>query len=252
MQFKNWLKPTRIPDPPKATATRLDPTGKTMDILPTLKTELAKCYLNPADYEDLISAGGFKKVYEVLKKKHFPKDDKTKRGVFGETISMLWVRDVLGYEVPFLKRQWAMQRERPQLGEDVVGFVFPQSGKDKLMIVEAKFYASTKSNLEGAIDQAHKTITKCMKASQCYTLYHISTFFHYSGKDDLRKRVLAMFNHYKGKKFEKNSGVFVITSDALWTDSMFKEKMKGNTITDLNCWGVVHADINLLYEEVHK
>lgn len=245
----SWLKEKNIPAPDKAIAVRLDPQETKPNIVRTsLKKELAVSYLDPWEFEELFKSTDMASVFEYLREKHFPKDEKTRKGNFGETIAMAWVRDKLGYEVPLVKRRWAMNKERSQHGEDVIGFIFAKNGKDKLILVEAKFYLD---QVPKAIKNAHETISKCISATECYSLHAIMSLFQERGDRDRYLRVRAMFNDYSGVHYEKMGAIFILTDQRAWKDSYFKDQISKNQITGLNCWALVRKDIEALYEECH-
>ena len=132
----DWLKIKAIPAPAKVNAEQLVPQAiNTKTLIEDISKELANTYLDPWEFRELFDSAGLGGVLEHLRKKHFPKDERTKKGNFGETLALAWIRDAMGYEVPLVKRRWAMNRERSQHGEDVIGFVFSDKGKDKLLLV---------------------------------------------------------------------------------------------------------------------
>jgi len=245
----SWLKEESIPAPEEAVAFRLDPQETKTDIVKAkIQEELAASYLDPWEFEELFKSTDMASVFEYLRKKHFPKDEKTKKGNFGETIAMVWVRDKLGYEVPLVKRRWAMNKERSQHGEDVIGFIFTKKGKDKLIIVEAKFYLD---QVPKAIKIAHETISKCISATECYSLHAIMSLFQERSDRDKYARVKALFNDYRGVHYEKMGAIFILTDQIVWKDSYFKDHISKNQITGLKCWALVCKDIKTLYEECH-
>lgn len=244
-----WLRPSSISAPPNATAERLDsqPVDRT-ELMDFLRTELASAYVDPWDFADLFESVGMDGVLNYLRDRHFPKDERTRKGNFGETLALVWVRDALGYEVPLVKRRWAMNREKSQHGEDVVGFIFADDDTDELILVEAKFYLD---QVPSAIRRAHGTITKCMTASECYSLHAIMTFYHETSDRDRYNRVRRMFNDYAKAHFRKRASIFIVSKPSSWKDSYFEEHAHSNTIKDLLCVALVDSDIEYIYEECH-
>jgi hypothetical protein len=245
-----WLKIVTIPAPAKSEAHRLD--SQAIDptkLKDSLRKEIAKSYLDPWEFEDLFKAAGLNVVFDYLQKKHFPMDEKTRKGNFGETLALVWTRDALGYEVPLVKRRWAMNKDRSQHGEDVIGFVFDDNGIDKLILIEAKFYLS---QVPSAIKKAHDTITKCITATECYSLHAILSYFHATGDRNRYDRVKKMFDNFSGTNYVKNGGIFLITSSKSWKDNYFDTNISSNKVDGLKCWALVCKDIEDLYKEAHK
>jgi hypothetical protein len=243
-----WVKVLKIPAPPKSEALRLHPQKKSPAILEKIKLELSSCYLDPWEFKDLLKSVGLERILDYLREKHFPVDEKTRKGNFGEMLALVWVRDALGYEVPLVKRRWAMNRQRSQHGEDVIGFIFSKNGTDKLILVEAKFYTK---KVPEAIRIAHNTITKCLTATECYSLHAIASYFQ-TKKDRRRyKKVKSMFNDFAGLHFEKLGGIFIVTIPTSWDDKYFVKYIGSNGIENLKCWALVCDYITKLYEEAH-
>ena len=176
-------------------------------------------------------------------------DEKTRKGNFGETLALIWIRDALGYEVPLVKRRWAMNKDRSQHGEDVIGFVFSEKGIDKLLLIEAKYYLS---QVPSAIKQAHDTISKCITSTDCYSLHAIMSYFQTAGDRARYDRVKKMFDHFSGTHFLKNGGIFLVTKSTAWKDDYFNTNISSNKIDGLKCWALVCKDIEELYKEAHK
>jgi hypothetical protein len=245
-----WLKVVKIPGPVKSDAERLSPqTIDSTKLMDNLRKELAEAYLDPWQFEDLFKAAGLDGVFDHLRRKHFPRDEKTQKGNFGETLALVWIRDALDFEVPLVKRRWAMNKDRSQHGEDVIGFVFDDKGIDKLLLIEAKFYLS---QVPSAIKKAHDTITKCMTATECYSLHAIMSYFQATGDRERYGRVKKMFDHFSGAHFLKNGGIFLVTSSTAWKDSHFDTNISSNKVDGLKCWALVCKDIEELYKEAHK
>ena len=199
-----WLKIVKIPAPVNSEAQKLDSQAiDSTKLKDNIRKELAEAYLDPWQFEDLFKAAGLEGVFDHLRSKHFPADEKTRKGTFGEILALVWIRDALGYEVPLVKRRWAMNKERSQHGEDVIGFLFDDKGVDKLLLIEAKFYLSQVSS---AIKKAHDTITKCITATECYSLHAIMSYFQAAGDRHRYDRVKKMFDNFSGAHFLKNGG----------------------------------------------
>jgi hypothetical protein len=245
-----WLKIVTIPAPAKSEAHRLDSQAVDSTKLKNdLRKELAEAYLDPWQFEDLFKTAGLDAVFDHLRSKHFPSDEKTRKGNFGETLALVWIRDALGYEVPLVKRRWAMNKDRSQHGEDVIGFVFDDKGVDKLLLIEAKFYLS---HVPVAIKKAHDTITKCMTATECYSLHAIMSYFQAMGERARYDRVKKMFDNFSGAHFLKNGGIFLVTSSKTWKDNYFETNISSNELDGLKCWALVGKDMEGLYKEAHE
>lgn len=243
----DWLKTKVIPAPAKAKAEQLVP-QPTKRLTENISQELATTYLDPWEFRELFDLAGLSGVLKHLRKKHFPKDERTKKGNFGETLALAWIRDAMGYEVPLVKRRWAMNRERSQHGEDVIGFVFSDKGKDKLLIVEAKFYLD---NVTKAIKVANNTIVEAVTANECYSLHAILSLFQERNDLARYKKVKRMFDDYSGSHYEKAAGIFLVTVPEEWKETYFQKYVENNGNYTLNCWALVDEDIVSIYNNAH-
>ena len=247
--FQNAIALTGIAAPDKAKAWRVDVDSSSPEFIEAVKAEIGQSYMPLTEFENLFKAGGMVPVYDELRKSHFPLDEKTKKGNFGEILAQLHAKHVLGFEIPVPKLRFRTSRERSQHGEDVVAFKFQEGKPDILLLVEAKYRAT---QVPAGIVAAYDTIERSVvNASQCYLLNFVLSILEAQGDIVRYRRVRAMLNDYSGGKFVKLGCIFVVTGPKAWKDSAFKDNITSNRVDPLHCWAYLSKDPDAFLDACH-
>jgi hypothetical protein len=248
-RFLNHLNVKEVPSPPKAKSWTIQPIIINDELIEWIREEIARSYLPITTFEELFQTADMNTVFEHLRARNFPQNEKILKGNFGEILCQICVKDGFEFEVPYPKIRLRIDREPSPHGEDVVGFIFRDNGPDVLILVEAKFRTG---NIPAAIREAHDTIGKSINGqSECFLLNAVLAFIEATGDQNKCHRINAMLTDYHGEHFEKIGAIFIVSPECEWKDENFIEQLTDNHIDPLWCWGFIVKDLVDLLKRTH-
>jgi hypothetical protein len=113
-------------------------TNKRGNVLEPLARTIFIHHNDPEEYRDIVAGLGYEQASREFDKR--PRDDKTRKGNFGEILASEYLRQVEGYDVPVYRLRWNTNPDTSMRGEDVLAFKFgnPDGTGREICMTEAK------------------------------------------------------------------------------------------------------------------
>jgi len=152
---------------------------------------------------------GFKGTAEYFGN-FLPRNDKTRKGNFGEVVTSEHLCQRYNYKMPVFKLRFMDTPNMPMRGEDIVAFEIAENKKIiAICIGETKtleIYSKSK------VKQAYKQIVKAHH-SQPTSLSLICNILYERGEDDLAKQIDEILETLASKPFPRHNWIFIITGN---------------------------------------
>ncbi len=141
---------------------------------------------------------------------HLPRNDKTRKGNFGEVVASEHLRQRYGYKMPVFKLRFMDNPNVPMRGEDVVAFEIAENNKiTAICIGEAK---TLERYAQAKVKEAHERLVTAYHPHPV-TLSLISNILHERGDHDLAAQIDMIIETLALKPFPRHNWLFVITGD---------------------------------------
>lgn len=110
---------------------------------------------DPEEYKEIVAELGYEQAAEEFDKR--PRDDKTRKGNFGEILASEYLRQVEGYDLPVYRLRWNTNPDTSMRGEDVLAFKLgnPDGTGREICVTEAKVLSKYDKR---AVESAHKQL----------------------------------------------------------------------------------------------
>ncbi len=110
---------------------------------------------DPEEYKEIVVELGYEQAAQEFDKR--PRDDKTRKGNFGEILASEYLRQVEGYDLPVYRLRWNTNPDTSMRGEDVLAFKFgnPDGTGREICVTEAKVMSRYNRD---EIEAAHKQL----------------------------------------------------------------------------------------------
>jgi len=139
-----------------------------------------------------------------------PKEEKTRKGNFGEVVASEHLRQRYSYKMPIFKLRFMDNPNMPMRGEDIVAFEIAEDNKiTAICIGEAK--TLDRYNRDH-VEKAHKRLVIAYHPYPV-TLSLISSILHERGDHDLAEQIDVILETLSLRPFPRHNWLFVITSD---------------------------------------
>jgi len=141
---------------------------------------------------------------------NLPKDDKTRKGNFGEVIASEHLLQRHGYHMPVFKLRYRDSHSMPMRGEDIVAFILNPQGKiTKVCIGEAKTSTRFASR---TVLEAHDRLKKSYHPSP-ETLSMLANILYDRGEDKLGREIDRVSRLLAKRDFSTENWIFLITEN---------------------------------------
>jgi len=152
---------------------------------------------------------GFVKAAEFFSTR-LPKEERTRKGNFGEVVASEHLRQRYGYKMPVFKLRFMDNPDMPMRGEDIVAFEIAEDNKiTAICIGEAKTLERYNQN---QVEKAHKRLVIAYHPYPV-TLSLISNILHERGAHDLAEQIDVILETLGLRPFPRHNWLFVITGD---------------------------------------
>jgi len=142
--------------------------------------------------------------------RHLPKEDKIRKGNFGEVVASEHLRQRHGYKMPVFKLRYMDTPNMPMRGEDIVAFKITEDNKiTAICIGEAK---TLERYNRDQVEKAHKRLVIAYHPYPV-TLSLISNILHERGDHDLAEQIDMILETLSLRPFPRHNWLFVITGD---------------------------------------
>jgi len=139
-----------------------------------------------------------------------PKEDRTRKGNFGEVVTSEHLRQRYSYEMPVFKLRFMDNPNMPMRGEDIVAFEIAEDNKiAAICIGEAK---TLERYNRDHVKKAHKRLVIAYHPYPV-TLSLISNVLHERGDHDLAEQIDIILETLGLRPFPRHNWLFVITGD---------------------------------------
>jgi hypothetical protein len=110
---------------------------------------------DPEEYRAIVAELGYEQAAREFDKR--PRDDKTRKGNFGEILASEYLRQVEGYDLPVYRLRWNTNPDTSMRGEDVLAFKFghPDGTGREICVTEAKVMSQYDRD---EVETAHKQL----------------------------------------------------------------------------------------------
>jgi len=141
---------------------------------------------------------------------HLPRDDKTRKGNFGEVVASEHLCQRYGYNMPVFKLRFMDNPNMPMRGEDIVAFEIAGDNK-----ITATCIGEVKTLERYNREKVEKAYKRLVIAYHPYpvTLSLISNILHERGDHDLAEQIDVILETLGLRSSPRHNWLFVITGD---------------------------------------
>lgn len=140
-----------------------------------------------------------------------PKNDRTRKGNFGEVVASEHLRQRHGYAMPVFKLRFRDHQNLPMRGEDIVAFVTDVNGTiTRVCIGEAKTLVAFAGQ---TVTSAHERLEKTYRPTP-ETLHMIAEILYERGEVAQAREMDRILQRLAAKTIEQENWIFVITDNA--------------------------------------
>jgi hypothetical protein len=110
---------------------------------------------DPEEYKEIVAELGYEQAAQEFDKR--PRDDKTRKGNFGEILASEYLRQVEGYDLPVYRLRWNTNPDTSMRGEDILAFKLgnPDGTGREICVTEAKVLSRYDKRV---VKSAHKQL----------------------------------------------------------------------------------------------
>jgi hypothetical protein len=210
---------------------------------PFISQAIVDHHLNQKRVADWLNALGHKKTASEIAA-NLPKDDRTRKGNFGEVIASEHLIQRYGYYMPIFKLRYRDSHNMPMRGEDIVAFVLtPQGEISKICIGESK---TRKKFSSSTVLQAHDRLKNSYHPCP-ETLSMLANIAYEIGNIKLGSEIDRVSRLLAEKDFPTENWVFLITEDKPSEPFAEIEKL-GNIIKPLICVDLQLSDLQVFVD----
>ena len=139
---------------------------------------------------------------------HFPKEDSTRKGNFGEVVASEHLRQRHGLNMLVFKLRYADNPNMPQRGEDLIAFEMNEQARIVVLCIgEAKVRSGDSS---AAVRSAHERLANAFHPYPV-ALSLISSVLHDQNQHALAEQVDGLMETIAQRDFPRQNWIFVIT-----------------------------------------
>ncbi|MCK4659367.1 MAG: DUF1837 domain-containing protein [Phycisphaerae bacterium] len=155
---------------------------------------------------DRLAALGHTHVARFFREE-LPRNDRTRKGNFGEVVASEHVIQRYGYSMPVLKIRYRDSHNLPMRGEDIVAFELnAQQQIQRVIVGEAKAVVRYG---RATVTQAHERLQKAYQPRPM-TLSMIAEILYEVGNDQLEQQIDAVSDHLRSGHFPRDNWIFLI------------------------------------------
>jgi len=174
-----------------------------------IKQAIVDHHLNQERIAAWLNALGHKKTASEIAA-NLPKEDRTRKGNFGEVISSEHLIQRYGYYMPIFKLRYRDRHNMPMRGEDIVAFVLtPQREISKICIGESKTMKKFSSN---TVLQAHDRLKNSYHPCP-ETLSMLANIAYEIGNMELGSEIDRVSRLLAEEDFPTENWIFLLTED---------------------------------------
>jgi len=168
---------------------------------------------DPEHFRKNVIALGYPNLADAMKEvDRRPKNDKLRKGNFGEIIASEYLRQSEAYLIPVYRLRETSD-DSPAPGEDILAFKLGDSDGNgrELLIGESKvrkFYSTD------VIKKAYEQLRKAENRQRPKSFLFICDDLRKQGKDDEADQLIAFLNRFDANKPTRRSLLFLITGNA--------------------------------------
>ena len=139
-----------------------------------------------------------------------PREEKTRKGNFGEVIACEHLSQRYGYKLPVFKLRFMDNPDMPMRGEDIVAFEITEDNKiTAICIGEAKTLERYNHN---QVKKAHNRLVTTYHPYPI-SLFLISNILHERGDHDLAEQIDIILETLTLRSFPRHNWIFIITGN---------------------------------------
>jgi hypothetical protein len=160
-----------------------------------------------------------------------PRDDRTRKGNFGEIVASEHLMQRHGYTMPVLKIRFRDSYNLPMRGEDIVAFEMDAEHRIKRVIIgEAKTIQSFR---RATLTDAHERLRVAYRPRPM-TLSMLAEILYDRGNDSLAREIDSVSDRLMKRGFPRSNWIFMITGRQ--TEDAFRSlEEQDDLVPDLNC-----------------
>ncbi len=178
-------------------------------VAPHIRQAIIDHHLNNKRIADWLNKLGHNKTASEIAA-NLPKDDRTRKGNFGEVIASEHLLQRHGYSMPVFKLRYRDSHNMPMRGEDIVAFVLTPKGRiSKICIGEAKTLTTFASRtVLDAHDRIKSSYHPCPE-----TLSMLANILYEIGNEKLGSEIDRISRLLATKDFPTDNWIFLITGN---------------------------------------
>jgi len=178
-------------------------------VAPFVSQAIVDHHLNRGRIADWLNKLGYVQTASEIAA-NLPKDDRTRKGNFGEVIASEHLLQRQGYHMPVFKLRYRDSHNMPMRGEDIVAFILTPQGKiSKVCIGEAKTLTSFASR---TVLDAHDRLKKSYHPSP-ETLSMLANILYERGDDGLGREIDRVSRLLAERGIPTENWIFLITEN---------------------------------------
>lgn len=187
---------------------------------------------------DRISALGYEGVAEFVGTE-LPRDDKTRKGNFGEIVASEHLMQRHGYRMPVFKIRFRDSYKLPMRGEDIVAFQMDSENRiSRVVIGEAKTLLRFRNS---TLLDAHERLITAYRPRPM-TLSMLAEILYDRGDVDLAGEIDRISDMLMKRRFPRSNWIFMIT-ERRKRDTFRRLEEHDDVISDLNCASLALEDL---------
>lgn len=184
-------------------------------------------HIHPDRIRGALDRLGYRRAAQQLLDR-LPKNDRTRKGNFGEVVASEHLRQRHGYAMPVFKLRYADHPGLPMRGEDIVAFVLDGRTIVVVCVGEAKVRSVAKGR---EVEDAHKRLHEAYHPHPV-ALSLISSVLHDRGEHELADQVDQLMEKPKGVK--RHNWIFLITQNDV-AEPFAAIEAEENRVANLRC-----------------
>ena len=216
-------------------------------VKPALIDAILDHHIFPQRIKEKLKKLGFKRTAEYFGN-FLPKNDKLRKGNFGEVVTSEHLCQRYNYKMPVFKLRFMDNPNMPMRGEDIVAFEINEDNK-----IIAICIGETKTLETYIKDKVKKALEQLVKANhfQPISLSLICNILYESGEDDLARQIDEILETLASKPFTRHNWIFIITGNKPDDPFGFIEEMD-SVVEDLRTVSLYLPQISLFVNDVFK
>jgi len=221
--------------------------GVREQVKPALIDAILDHHIHSQRIKEKLKKLGFKKTAEYFGN-FLPKNDKIRKGNFGEVVTSEHLCQRYNYKMPVFKLRFMDTPNMPMRGEDIVAF---EIGEDNKII--AICLGETKTLETYSKDKVKKAHEQLVKANhfQPISLSLICNILYERGEDDLARQIDEILETLASKPFTRHNWIFIITGNKPDDPFGFIEEMD-SVVEDLRTVSLCLPQISIFINDIFK